>query len=113
MPSKKSRRLARYMADAGTDSYARDFALGLLSSEQDAAYEVEEALQRIGSGNYGVCELTGQRIDPARLEVIPWARFSAEAEEQLEREGVYKRARLGQRETVPREETARVEAGSS
>src|SRR5579872_4994601 len=32
-----------HMADAGTDTYDRDFALGILSSEQDAIYEVDEA----------------------------------------------------------------------
>jgi RNA polymerase-binding transcription factor DksA len=97
-----------HLADAGTDSYDRDFALGLLSSEQDAVYEIEEALQRIRSGNYGICELTGRRIEPARLEAIPWTRFGAEAEKQLEREGIPKKPRLGPRETV-----TRVEAGTS
>lgn len=96
-----------HMADAATDSFDRDFALGLLSSEQDAVYEIEEALQRIRGGNYGLCELTGRRIELARLEAIPWTRFCAEAEKQLEREGGYKRARLGQRETVARAETSR------
>src|SRR5437588_11785169 len=47
-----------HMADAGTDHYDRDIALGLLSSEQDAVYEVEHALDRIRSGTYGLCELT-------------------------------------------------------
>ena len=91
-----------HLADAGTDSYDRDFALGLLSSEQDAVYEIEEALQRIRGGNYGLCELTGRRIEPERLEAIPWTRFSAEAEKQLEREGVQKKPRLGPRESVTR-----------
>jgi RNA polymerase-binding transcription factor DksA len=101
-------RFGTHLADAGTDSYDRDFALGLLSSEQDAVYEIEEALQRIRSGNYGICELTGRRIEPARLEAIPWTRFSADAEKQLEREGLPKKPRLG-----PREAVARVEAGTS
>jgi RNA polymerase-binding transcription factor DksA len=56
-----------HMADAGTDHFDRDFALGMLSSEQDAMYEIEEALNRIRNGNYGVCELTGKRIPEARL----------------------------------------------
>src|SRR5438876_4828529 len=36
-----------HMADAGTDTYDRDFALGMLSFEQDALYEIEQALNRI------------------------------------------------------------------
>jgi RNA polymerase-binding transcription factor DksA len=85
------------MADAGTDAYDQDFALGMLSSEQDAAYEIEAALDRIRSGNYGVCELTRKPISPGRLEAIPWTRFSAEAENQLERDKAVKRRGVGPR----------------
>jgi RNA polymerase-binding transcription factor DksA len=91
-----------HMADAATDTYDRDLVLSLLSSEQDAVYEIEDALSRIRDGTYGVCELTGKPIEPERLEVIPWTRFSATAEKQLEREGTLKRARLGSREGVAR-----------
>ena len=89
-----------HLADAGTDSYDRDFALGMLSSEQDALYEIEEALDRIRSGTYGKCELTGRPIEASRLDAIPWTCFSADAERQFEREGTSKHARLGRRETV-------------
>jgi RNA polymerase-binding transcription factor DksA len=92
-----------HMADAATDTYDRDLALGMLSSEQDALYQVEQALDRIRNGNYGICELTGKPIGPARLEAIPWTRFSASAEKQLEREGCRKHASLGPREAVTRE----------
>jgi RNA polymerase-binding transcription factor DksA len=96
-----------HMADAGTDTYDRDFALGMLSSEQDAVYEVEQALDRLRNGTYGKCELTGKPIEPARLQAIPWARFGAAAERQLERQGATRRASLGPRETVGRETAAR------
>lgn len=97
---------SQHMADAGTDSYDRDWALGMLSNEQDARYEIEQALDRIRTGSYGVCELTGKPIPEDRLRAIPWARFSADAEEQLERDGKRRRARLGPRETVPRMQTS-------
>ena len=54
-----------HMADSGTDNFDRDFALSLLSSDQDAVYEIEEALKRIERNTYGVCEMTGQ-ADSAR-----------------------------------------------
>jgi RNA polymerase-binding transcription factor DksA len=92
-----------HMADAGTDTYDRDLALGMLSSEQDAIYEIEEAIDRIHNGTYGICELTKKPIQPARLAAVPWTRFSAEAEKELERQGAVKRARLGPRSTVVRE----------
>ncbi len=92
-----------HMADAATDTYDRDLALSMLSSEQDALYEIEEALNRIRDGKYGICEMTGKPIEAARLEAIPWTRFSAAAEKQLEKQGGLKRPQLGRRETVVRE----------
>jgi hypothetical protein len=43
-----------------------------------------------------VCELTGKPIPKARLEAIPWTRFTVQAQAQLEREGALKSRRLGQ-----------------
>ena len=89
-----------HMADSGTDNFDRDFALSLLSSDQDAIYEIEEALKRIEKGTYGTCELTGKQIPRARLEAIPWTRFTVEAQAQLEREGALRQRKLGSLGTV-------------
>lgn len=89
-----------HMADSGTDNFDRDFALSLLSSDQDAIYEIDEALKRIQKGTYGICELTGRPIPRARLEAIPWTRFTVEAQSQLEKEGALRQRRLGTLGTV-------------
>lgn len=81
-------------ADAGTDSFDRDLVLGLASFKQEGLYEIDAALERIDAGTYGICELTGQLIPWKRLEAIPWARFSLEAEKQMEHAT---HPRLGQR----------------
>jgi RNA polymerase-binding transcription factor DksA len=83
-----------HMADAGTDNFDRDFALSLLSADQDAIYEIDAAIKRIQRGTYGVCEITGNPIPKARLEAIPWTRFTVEAQAQLERDGALKQRRL-------------------
>ena len=75
-----------HQADAGSDAYDRDFALSLLSQEQDALYEIDEALKRIDAGTYGVCELSGKPIPHARLEAIPFARLTVECQSQLEKQ---------------------------
>lgn len=85
-----------HMADSGTDNFDRDFALSLLSSDQDAIYEIEEALKRIEKNTFGICELTGKAIPKARLDAIPWTRFTVEAQAQLERDGALRQRRLGQ-----------------
>jgi RNA polymerase-binding transcription factor DksA len=89
-----------HMADSGTDNFDRDFALSLLSSDQDAIYEIEEALKRIEKATYGVCELTGKPIPKSRLEAIPWTRFTVTAQAQLEKEGALRQRRLGALGTV-------------
>jgi len=98
-----------HMADSGTDNFDRDFALSLLSSDQDAIYEIDEALKRLQKGTYGICELTGKPIPRARLEAIPWTRFTVEAQAQLEREGVLRQRRLGSLGSVDSVGTPEVE----
>jgi len=75
-----------HQADAGSDAYDKDFALSLLSQEQDALYEIEEALKRVDGGSYGTCEMSNKPIPKVRLEAIPHARFTVECQAQLERE---------------------------
>jgi RNA polymerase-binding transcription factor DksA len=75
-----------HQADAGSDAYEKDFALSLLSQEQDALYEIEEALKRIEAGTYGVCEMSGQPIPVNRLEAIPFARFTVDCQSRFEQE---------------------------
>jgi RNA polymerase-binding transcription factor DksA len=82
-----------HQADAGSDAYDRDFALSLLSQEQDALYEIDEALKRIEVGTYGKCEMSGKSIPHARLEAIPFARFTVECQSQLEKQSKAARIR--------------------
>jgi RNA polymerase-binding transcription factor DksA len=99
-----------HMADSGTDNFDRDFALSLLSSDQDAIYEIEEALKRIEKNTYGICELTGKPIPRSRLEAIPWTRFTVQAQAQLERDGALRQRRLGALGTVDTVGMTEVEA---
>ncbi|MBI3886855.1 MAG: hypothetical protein HY302_14175 [Opitutae bacterium] len=75
----------QHMADAGTDTFDRDFALSLVSSEQEALSEIEAAIKRVHDGTYGVCELTQKPIAKDRLLAVPFTRYSAEAKKQVER----------------------------
>lgn len=82
-----------HMADAGSDAYDRDFALSLLSKEQNAVYEINDAIKRLELGSYGICEMTGKPVNEERLEALPFARYTREAMEQLEREQMGGRGR--------------------
>jgi len=75
----------QHMADAGTDTFDRDFALSLVSSEQEALAEIEAAIKRVHNGTYGICESTQQPIAKERLLAVPFTRYSAEAKKVVER----------------------------
>ena len=74
----------REMADSAADDFDNEIVLSRLSAVQNALFEVDEALERVLSGHYGVCEQTGRPIDEARLTVAPWTRFAKDIEERWE-----------------------------
>jgi RNA polymerase-binding transcription factor DksA len=82
-----------HQADAGSDAYDRDFALNLLSQEQDALFEIDEALKRVAKGTYGTCEMSGKPIPKARLEARPFARFTVECQNEIEKKNRFSRIR--------------------
>jgi RNA polymerase-binding protein DksA len=73
-----------HMADIGSDNYEQEFTLGLMDSERNLLKEIDDALQRIEQGIYGLCEGTGRQIQKARLEAEPWARYCVEYARKLE-----------------------------
>ncbi len=75
----------QHMADAGTDTFDRDFALSLVSNEQEALSEIEAAIKRVHAGTYGICESTQKPITKERLLAVPFTRYSTEAKKQVER----------------------------
>jgi RNA polymerase-binding protein DksA len=72
-------------ADVGTDNFEQEFTLGLLESERQLLREINEALERIESGTYGVCLGTGKPIGDARLKARPWAKYCIEYARLLEK----------------------------
>jgi len=75
-----------HMADAGTDNFDREFALSLVSNEQEALYEIEEALKRLEHSTYGVCGNCEKNIMKARLEAVPFARLCVNCQSDIEKD---------------------------
>ena len=80
-----------HMADAGSDNYEIENTLGLMDSERKLMREIDEALDRIENGTYGICEGSENSIPKARLEAIPWAKYCVEYANMLEK-GLVKKA---------------------
>lgn len=85
----------QHMADAGTDTFDRDFALSLVSNEQEALSEIDAAIQRIKNGTYGICEVTGKPISKERLLAVPFTRYSTEAQKDIEKNRYRARQQAG------------------
>lgn len=74
-----------HMADVATDTYDREFSLGLVSSDREFLYELSDALKKIDDGTYGVCEDCKTLITKGRLRAVPHARVCVKCQEKRER----------------------------
>ncbi len=74
-------------AEAGTDNFERETALGIASEESEWLNDINDALARIEDGSYGVCEGCSKPIPKRRLEVFPAAGYCVECQSKIERDG--------------------------
>jgi DnaK suppressor protein len=76
---------AYHMADVATDTYDREFSLGLASNDRELLYELDDALKKIEEGSFGICEQCKIIISKTRLRAIPQARFCVKCQEKKEK----------------------------
>lgn len=62
-----------HMADLSADTYERELSMGIVSSEQELLYEIDDALKRFSDGGYGVCQQCNRPISLRRLKAVPYA----------------------------------------
>jgi len=74
-----------HMADVATDTYDREFSLGLASNERKLLYELDDALKKIEDGTFGICEECKTLIAKTRLKAVPYARFCVKCQEKKEK----------------------------
>ncbi|RKY31443.1 MAG: TraR/DksA family transcriptional regulator [Candidatus Omnitrophota bacterium] len=74
-----------HMADVATDTYDREFSLGLASNDRKMMYELEDALKRIEEGTFGTCEDCKNTISKSRLKAVPYARLCVKCQEKKEK----------------------------
>tara|TARA_B100001093_G_scaffold428164_1_gene422852 strand:- start:321 stop:1310 length:990 start_codon:yes stop_codon:yes gene_type:complete len=72
-------------SDAGSETFNRDVALSMVANEQEALEEIEDAIDRIFDGSFGICQETQKPIKKTRLKVVPFTRFSLEGQTLYEK----------------------------
>ncbi len=71
--------------DHASEDRQRELALTLSNRERSKLHQIDDALKRIENGEYGFCEVTGEKIGEERLMVMPFTKLSVEAQEEIER----------------------------
>lgn len=79
-------RLPMHMADVGSDVFEHDLNLNLVESEVKELQLIEEALEKIEKGTFGLCENCRRPISPARLKAMPHARLCISCKQREEGE---------------------------
>ena len=73
-----------HMADMSADTYERELAMNIASSEQEVLYQIDEALKRIDEGVYGLCQSCGKAIFMSRLKAVPYTSMCIECQRSQE-----------------------------
>lgn len=72
--------------DTFVASREKEFKLLMGDRERKKLLLIDEALQRIKNGEYGVCEECGEEIPFERLKVMPFTKVCVECQERIERD---------------------------
>ncbi|MBM3192920.1 MAG: TraR/DksA family transcriptional regulator [Chlamydiae bacterium] len=83
--SDDSRGSSQHHADEGTEDFDRTISIEIASKGIDVIKQIDYALEKIEEGTYGICEITGEPIPKKRLEAIPYASMTREAQEKFEK----------------------------
>jgi DnaK suppressor protein len=72
-------------ADKASNSYTKELLFSQSTNDRQILTLIDEALERIADGEYGVCVISGKEIPLKRLEAVPWAKYTIEVQEQIEK----------------------------
>jgi DnaK suppressor protein len=72
------------VGDLSTFDLERDVDYELLTMHTEALKDIDEALERLDEGTYGICEECGEEIGEKRLQAIPFALYCLECQQENE-----------------------------
>lgn len=74
-----------HIADYGTDEFEKGLEVGISNSESKVIEAINEAIEKIKEGKYGICEACGRRISKERLKAVPYAKYCIKCQTQREK----------------------------
>ena len=75
------------LGDMSSTTYSRDVLLNLSQAQQQMVRDIDAALERIASGEYGICMRCEEEIPPRRLDVRPFSRYCVDCKSDIEKFG--------------------------
>ena len=76
---------SQHQADEGTDDFDQTISIEISGKEQTILRRIDRALEKIEEESNGVCDVTGDDIPLKRLEAVPYATMTVQAQEKYEK----------------------------
>lgn len=76
---------SQHQADEGTDDFGKTINLEVSNKEYLIVKQIDRALEKVEDGTYGICDITKNEIPKTRLQAIPYATMTVDAQEKLEK----------------------------
>jgi DnaK suppressor protein len=80
--------IAQDVVDKAESSYTKEFLLSLSDAERDQLFQIDAALKRIESKDFGYCQMCQKEIGKKRLNALPWTPLCIECQQKSESETV-------------------------
>lgn len=74
------------LVDQAGDERDRELSLLLTGRDKEKLLAINEALEKLKEGTYGICEECGDKIGQGRLKVMPLAKYCVNCQSKIERE---------------------------
>ena len=72
--------------DLASEERDREISFILTDREREKVQAIQEALDRVENGSYGICESCDSEIAPARLNAMPFTRLCVNCQAEQEKE---------------------------
>lgn len=73
------------LVDQANAAWNRELNFALSDGERKQLLQIDAALQRLDDGTYGFCQHSGEAIAYQRLHAVPWARYTVDVQERIEK----------------------------
>lgn len=78
--------IAQDIGDKAESSYTKEFLLSLSDSERKKIALIDQALKRVETAEFGICQSCGVNINKKRLDVVPWTPLCIACQQKEEEE---------------------------